>query len=167
MKKFISNLAFTLMLMLEFYVVRPVKAVGKGLTAFSNAMGAAPGTLTNLLSSYNLNVDAPASSGTVSIAAGGSGSLNAESGLITITGLNAAAGANQIVTVNNSTILATSNIVATLNNYTGTWVTDGEPWLAQVSIAAGLMEIRIVNANDTNALNGNATISFKVGQVIK
>jgi len=167
MKKFISNLAFTLLLMLDFYVVRPVKAVGKGLTAFSNAMGAAPGTLTNLLSSYNLNVDAPATSGTVSIAAGATGSLNAESGVITITGLNAAAGASQTVTLDNKKILANSNLLVTLNNYTGTWGTDGEPWLAQATIADGTTVIRIVNANDTNALAGNVTVSFRVGQVIQ
>lgn len=167
MKKFLTRLVFTLSLMLDFYIVRPVKAVAKGLTAFSNAMGAAPGTLTNLLSSYNLNADAPATSGTVSVAAGATGTLNAESGVITITGLNAAAGANQTVTINNNKILATSNLLVTLNGYTGTWATNGEPWLAQATVAAGSIVIRIVNAHDANALAGNVTVSFRVGQIIQ
>lgn len=122
--------------------------------------------LTNIWTA-NQNCDAPASSGTVSVAAGATGTLNAECGVVTITGLNAAAGANQVATINNNKIAANSRIIATLNGYTGTWDTNGEPWLAQVTIAAGQMVIRIVNVNGANALNGNVTISFQVGQIVQ
>lgn len=115
----------------------------------------------------NQNVDAPASSGTVSVAAGATGVLNAESGVITITGLTAAAGARQSATVTNNKIVASSNVTATLNNYTGTLGTDGEPCLIQVSFTAGSMVIHIVNVDLANALAGAVSVSFRIGQVVR
>lgn len=163
--KFLSSLVMFLSLALDFYIVRPVKAIGKALTAFSNAMGAPGGLLANTWTA-NQNADAPVSSGTQTVAISATTVLAAECGKITITGLNAAAGAFNVATITNTTILATSRIVATLNSYTGVWATNGEPCLVEVTIAANTMVFRIKNLHAANALAGNCVISYEVGQVI-
>lgn len=165
MKKTFQFLQMLLTIAFTFYIVRPVKSLLSALQAFNEGMGVTPGVMANIWTA-NQNADAPTSSGTVSVAVASSQALNAESGVITITGLTAAAGAMQIATVTNSKILANSNVVATLNNYTGTWTTNGEPILMATTIAAGSMILRVGNIHGANALAGNVTISFRVGQVV-
>lgn len=157
-------LLWLIMVPLQHFIIRPAKALGKGLQVFSAELGTpAPGLLINTWAS-NQTVDAPGSSGTQSVAAAGTAALNAESGVITLTGFTAAAGAMQTATITNNKIVATSNIIATLNNYAGTYGTNGEPILMAVTVAAGSMVLRIGNIHGANALSGDITVSFRVGQ---
>jgi len=129
---------------------------------FSNPTG-----LLTLVWTDNQAFDAPTSSGTVSIAQGGTGTLNADTGVITVTGLTAASGAIVQVTVNNNKVAANSTVLISGNNYSGTWSTNGEPMpMAATITGAGVMVIRIGNFHPANALSGNLSISFRVGQPI-
>lgn len=122
--------------------------------------------LTNIWTA-NQNADAPTSSGTVSIAAAGTGTLNKECGVITFTGLTAASDASQKITVNNNTVQTTSRILVTPGKYTGTIGTNGIPVVTEVVITAkGIFEIQVSNAHSANALSGDLTLSFQVGQPI-
>lgn len=165
--KFLGLVAMLLTLTFDFFILRPLKAIGAGLSAFSNAMGTPGGVLANVWTA-NQNCDAPTSSGTQSVAAAGTAALNKEEGIITLTGFNAAAAATQIATITNTTCLAGSIVTATLVNYAGTWNTNGQPWLAQVDTLTtpGSMIFRIVNLHAANALAGNITVHFVVHQVI-
>lgn len=166
MKKQFLYFQMLLTVAFKFYIVRPGMALLNALQAFNDTMGVTPGVMSNVWTT-NQNCDAPTSSGTQSVAAAGTAVLNAESGVITLTGFTAAAGAIQIATITNDKVLANSNIVATLTNYAGTYSTNGEPILMAVAIpTAGSMVIRIGNIHGANALSGNITISFRVGQVI-
>lgn len=122
--------------------------------------------LTNVWTS-NQNCDAPVDNGTQSVAAAGSAALNKDSGVITITGLTAAAGAMQIATITNSKMVAGSFVTATLMHYTGTWATDGEPCLLQAdNNTVGSIIFRVVNLHAANALNGDITVAFVVHQPV-
>lgn len=168
LKNKFSFLVMMITLALDFYFIRPLKAMGKGLSAFSGAMGMPGGLLINAWTA-NQNVDAPGTSGTQSVAVTATAVLAAEEGIITLTGFNAAAGATQIATITNSKCIATSIVTASIGAYAGVYNTNGLPWLAQVDVTTtpGSMVFRIVNLHAANALAGNITVHFVVHQVVQ
>lgn len=122
--------------------------------------------IATVLSTANIAFDAPNASGTNTVAAGGTATLNADSGVITITGLTAAAGTTETATVNNSKVIAKSRVLATINKYTGSIVTNGVPVIATIDASTvGTIKITIANLG-ANALNGDVEIAFAVGQEI-
>jgi hypothetical protein len=122
--------------------------------------------LTNIWTA-NQNADAPTSTGIKSIAAGATGTLDAEAGVITATGLTAAAGVSEKITVNNKTVKTDSRILITAGPYTGTFGANGIPVVTGYTIvSAGQFEIQITNLHGANALDGDLNLSFQVGQVV-
>lgn len=125
-----------------------------------------PGVLT-LGWTGNQAFDAPNTTGTQSIAAAGSATLNADAGVLTLTGATAAAGAVNTFTLNNSQVGATDRVYATINDYAGTLGTNGVPVLVNATSAAGSIVFNIVNVHAANALSGDITLSFMVGKAIQ
>ena len=86
--------------------------------------------------------------------------LNAQSGKITTFASTLAGVTSLVFTVNNTNILTTSSVIASLQNYSGTWVTNGIPLVAVENILAGSFDVRITNVHATNALAGTMIIGF-------
>jgi hypothetical protein len=166
MKKIFNLLIMVLSIGFEHYVIRPGKAIGAGLSAFSNAMGTIPGTLTNTWTN-NQNCDAPSSTADVTVAVAGTKACNGESGKITITGLTAAAGATEVATITNTKHVAGSKFLCTLNGYTGAYGANGEPLFVSADDSTpGTIIIRIMNTAALNALSGDVTLSYLVNQIV-
>ena len=88
--------------------------------------------------------------------------LNAQSGVITTVSATTAAASTTSFVVTNSAVKSTSAIMLKVDNYAGTYFTNGMP-IAQVSgIAAGSFTIVVINTHATNALAGILKIGFAV-----
>ncbi len=88
--------------------------------------------------------------------------LNAPSGVITTQTATAASGATQTFTVNNTVCFSTSVVIADLHQYSGTYLTNGIPYVRVTTVADGSFDISVINIHGTNALNGTLVIHFLV-----
>jgi len=70
--------------------------------------------------------------------------------------------ASSVFTVNNTFVTTSSIITVTLNSYSGTWLTNGIPYLTVENLQAGSFDIRITNIHSANALLGTCDIAFNV-----
>lgn len=91
-------------------------------------------------------------------AAAAAATLNARVGVVTLTGLTTAAGAQEALTITNSLVTATSGIIVTISNG-GT--NDARMTLEQVKPAAGSFVCNTQN-NGAAQLNGSCVVSFIV-----
>ena len=90
--------------------------------------------------------------------------VNGLSGLITTQNASAgAAGATpNTFRVTNSKVRAESRVNAWIQNYAGTYATNGTPIVNVQGVADGLFDIVISNAHGTNALSAALKIGFEV-----
>ena len=98
----------------------------------------------------------------VNIDTNASGTLNARSGVITCTNLNAAAAGTNTATLSNSFITATSRVVISKGAYSGTLATNGVPILYSGTPTTGSLPMKIYNTHGANALSGSLTVHFHV-----
>lgn len=82
--------------------------------------------------------------------------------LITTQSASTAADGNDQFTLNNLFIKATSKISLSINNYSGTFSTNGIPVVSATGIASGTCEIVISNCHSANALSGTLKISVNI-----
>ncbi len=88
--------------------------------------------------------------------------INAASGVITTFSQSAAANTTASFTVTNSAVKSTDKILVSLNNYAGTYATNGIPVVAAGTVADGSFVIRVSNAHAANALSGAVKIAFAI-----
>jgi len=89
--------------------------------------------------------------------------LNAASGVITTQAAATAAGAIEAgFTLTNSCIVAGSVVTLQIVAYSGTWFTNGVPYLVCEAPGAGSVVIKVANIHGANALNGTMEIHFIV-----
>jgi hypothetical protein len=88
--------------------------------------------------------------------------VNADAGLITTVSSTLAAVTATTFTVTDSRVEAGSVIVAKVNNYSGTYVTNGIPIVNINNVVAGAFDLTIVNVHASNALSGVLKIGFHV-----
>ena len=98
---------------------------------------------------------------------GNSVTINYPIGRLTTASLTTAAATTSAIstttiTVTNSTVTANSIVCASLEAYSGTINTNGFPMIYKITPAAGSFTIQIANFNQTNALAGTVTLSFRV-----
>jgi hypothetical protein len=87
---------------------------------------------------------------------------NGNSGVVTTVALTTSA--NTLAgtfTVNNSAVTSTSVIVAHIQNYSGTYLTNGMPFVAVNNVTSGSFDIVVMNTG-SSSLNGILKISFIV-----
>ncbi len=89
-------------------------------------------------------------------------SIDGPSGVITTQAATAASGATQTFTVNNTFCTSTSVVVADLHQYSGTYLTNGIPYVRVTTVANTSFNISVINIHGTNALNGTLVIHFIV-----
>lgn len=114
----------------------------------------------------NQPIDAVTVTANATVASGGTVVSAADGGLLTVTGLNNAAGATSTATITNSRVAAGDRIQAQIESYTGTIGADGLPELILATTGAGNIVFTIINMDGLNALNGNVVISYQVGKAI-
>jgi len=84
------------------------------------------------------------------------------SGVVTtVNAATASLGVNTF-TVNNDRCIATSVVHVNIQNYSGTYTTNGLPTVNVNNISAGAFDIVILNTHNANALNGVLQIAFSV-----
>jgi hypothetical protein len=88
--------------------------------------------------------------------------VNADAGLITTVSSTLAGVTAATFTVTDSRVEAGSVIVAKVNNYSGTYVTNGIPIVNINNVVAGAFDLTIVNVHASNALAGVLKIGFHV-----
>jgi hypothetical protein len=89
--------------------------------------------------------------------------LNATNGRITTQAATAAAGASQTFTVSNNLVSAGSVILLTIQDYAGTFTTNGIPIVNVDNVVADTsFDIVVSNGHSANALNGALIIGFLV-----
>ena len=88
--------------------------------------------------------------------------INADTGVITTVSSTLAALTATTFTVTNSRVEANSSIVASIENYSGTYVTNGLPRVTVNNVAAGAFDVVICNDHPTAALAGVLKIAFHV-----
>jgi hypothetical protein len=87
---------------------------------------------------------------------------NSTGTLITTVNATVAAGAATTFTFTNSTVLASSYVVAMIENYSGTYGTNGQPCVNVNNIVGGACDLVVYNSHGTNALNGALKIAVFV-----
>ena len=88
--------------------------------------------------------------------------VNADTGVITTVSSTLAALTATTFTVTNSRVEANSAVVASIENYSGTYVTNGLPRVTVNNVVAGAFDIVICNDHPTAALAGVLKIAFHV-----
>jgi hypothetical protein len=88
--------------------------------------------------------------------------LNKPTGVITTVATTLAALTTTTFTVTNIYINANSNVVAYIENYSGTYGTNGIPKIDVSNVTGGSFDIKITNVAPVNALNGILKIGFTV-----
>lgn len=88
--------------------------------------------------------------------------VNAPTGIITTVTATTAAVSSNAFTVTNNRCFSTSHIFAMIDDYTGTFATNGIPLLAVDTIVDGSFQIIVSNAHNANALNGILRIVFLI-----
>lgn len=88
--------------------------------------------------------------------------LNAPSGIITTVSATTAAVSESQFTLNNSLIAATSVVLVSVQNYAGTYATNGIPTVKVQTVGAGSAIICVDNVHASNALSGVLKIGFLV-----
>jgi ketosteroid isomerase-like protein len=88
---------------------------------------------------------------------------NGDSGLITTFNETLAAATSLTFTVNNAAVDADSVILVCIDNYSGTYVTNGIPVVSVNNMVAGTsFDIKLTNVHAANALSGTLKIGFKL-----
>lgn len=88
--------------------------------------------------------------------------LNAVTGVITTVSATTAAVSKSTFTVTDSSVEATSTVIAGVQNYAGTYGTNGLPAVTVNNVVAGAFDVNIINAHASNALAGVLKIGFTV-----
>jgi hypothetical protein len=88
--------------------------------------------------------------------------INSNAGVITTVSATTAGGAKSTFTVTNSSVEAGSIVIAGVQNYAGTYGTNGIPVVTVNNVVAGAFDVNIVNVHDSNALAGVLQIGFSV-----
>jgi hypothetical protein len=105
------------------------------------------------------------STATLAITPGSAGTINQPSGVVNvdISGLSAL---NALTTttaqVNDNLVTTNSKVIAVIQNYTGTFFTDGIPIIAEINVASGNFVLILGNAAAVAPTNGIVTIIFYV-----
>ena len=86
--------------------------------------------------------------------------INSTSGVITTVSASTAANASDTFTVTNNNVTTSSVILVALQDYSGTFSTNGIPLINADNVSAGSFDVVISNAHGTNALSGTLGISF-------
>ena len=89
-------------------------------------------------------------------------SCNAESGRITTFTSTAAADSTTQFAVTNTKVTPTDTILVAVNDYSGTYGTNGVPVVHAKNISTGTFGITIQNVHPTNAFDGTFEICFVV-----
>jgi hypothetical protein len=88
--------------------------------------------------------------------------LNATAGVITTVSATTAGVSKSTFTVTNSGVSAGSTVIAGIQNYAGTYGTNGIPTVTVNNVTDGAFDINIVNAHASAALAGVLKIGFDV-----
>lgn len=88
--------------------------------------------------------------------------INSNSGVITTVSATTAGAAKSTFTVTNSSVEADSVVIVGVQNYAGTYTTNGLPVVTVNNVAAGSFDVNIINAHASNALSGVLKIGFSV-----
>lgn len=88
--------------------------------------------------------------------------LSVLKGVITTFSHTAAAYASNTFTVTNTYVGANSKVNAWIQNYSGTFTTNGLPTVYVDNVTAGAFDITVSNLHNANALSGTLAIGFQV-----
>ena len=88
--------------------------------------------------------------------------INADTGVITTVSATTAALGNATFTVSNSAVSAASTVLVNVQNYAGTYTTNGTPVVAVNNVVAGAFDVKVLNVHTSNALAGVLQIGFVV-----
>lgn len=88
--------------------------------------------------------------------------LNKSCGAIITQSLSTGEDATTSFTLNNSFINSDSTVLVSLNNYSGTYGTNGIPVVSVSSIQNGSCVINISNVHSSNDLDGTVEVAFLV-----
>jgi hypothetical protein len=88
--------------------------------------------------------------------------INATTGVITTVSATTAAVSKSTFTVTNSGVSAGSTVIAGVQNYAGTYATNGIPVVTVNNVVDGAFDINVVNVHASNALSGILKIGFDV-----
>lgn len=83
-------------------------------------------------------------------------------GTITTVSSSLAAASATGFAVNNNNVSSSSVVLATLENYSGTYATNGFPLINISNVTGGSFNVEIINAHASNALNGILEVSYFV-----
>lgn len=84
------------------------------------------------------------------------------SGVITTVSATTAGAAISTFTLTNQYIKADSVVLVVVENYAGTYATNGLPYVTVGTVAAGSCVINIVNCHASNALSGVLKIAYLI-----
>lgn len=90
--------------------------------------------------------------------------LSKPAGVITTVAATTTAAGSSTFTVTNTAVTATSIVSAFIQNYAGTYATNGFPVVSVNNVTSGAFNIVISNVHATNALNGILKIGFVVSK---
>jgi len=88
--------------------------------------------------------------------------VNSDTGVITTVSATTAALGNATFTVSNSSVTAASTVLVNVQNYAGTYTTNGTPVVAVNNVVAGAFDVKVLNVHTSNALAGVLQIGFVV-----
>ena len=88
--------------------------------------------------------------------------INSSAGVITTVSETTAAVTKTTFTVTNSAVQANSTVIAGIQNYSGTYATNGIPVVTVSNVVAGAFDVNVVNVHAANALAGTLAIGFLV-----
>lgn len=90
---------------------------------------------------------------------------NTLQGVLTYTvGLIGASGASSVVNCN--VVSANSTVHLTIQSYSGTWVTNGYPYVTKFAVSAGVsFTIWLQNLHPTNSLSGTLVIHYTIQNI--
>jgi hypothetical protein len=88
--------------------------------------------------------------------------INSSTGVITTVAATVAGQQTATFTVNNSAVGPLSTVSADIQGYSGTYGTNGLPFVTVGNVAAGSFTITLANAHGANALSGTISIGFIV-----
>lgn len=88
--------------------------------------------------------------------------INANAGVVTTVSATTAAVSKSTFTVTNSAVEAGSVVTASIEDYAGTYATNGIPVVNINNVVAGAFDVNLVNVHASNALAGVVKIAFNV-----
>ena len=136
--------------------------LGTGAVARVVTIGNTTGATSLVLSSGTGGIALPTSSVTQLTSITTGVTLSNTSGIITTVSATTAAASASIFTVTNTLVTSASRITVNINDYAGTFATNGLPVVCVDNITSGSFDIVITNMHASNALSGILKIAFVV-----